>query len=200
MGKPKVTAVCVDLETTGLNYDEDVILEVGMVAFENDFDVVDTFQAVVCGPTERFRLHEIDAAARRGDTEAQYVVDMHRSNGLWDAVEQGKGVSKEEAEAQACAWLDKLGATGLPMMGSTVHFDRQMLERNMPDLIGKFHYRNIDVSSIREWFYLVASDQHLSDLSLLEADGAKPRKLHRSVSDCIDSRDLLMRLTEVLHR
>lgn len=198
MMKRTVAALCIDVETTGLSLEDDLILEVGMVALDEQLEVIDSFQAVVCGPAERFRLHEIAAAAQRGDSGARIVTNMHISNGLAQLVEDGKGTSLEEAQRLACGFVDRLAAAGLPMMGSSVHFDRNMLAKHMPDLEAKFHYRNLDVSSIKNWINLRGDLAVLGELEKLKNDRSEARGLHRSVSDCIDTRDELRRYTEVL--
>lgn len=190
----KVAAIIVDVETTGLSYEFDMLLELGMVAIDSDMNVVDTFDRIVNSPKIRYRLHEVQAAARdEGDDGAKFVIAMHAESGLAAALERGEGADIPEVVEQAADWLQRMNGVGLPMMGSNVQFDRNMLRRHMPSLEAMFHYRNIDVSSIKEWVKAFGGDTYPTHIE----PQFSPRKLHRTVADCIDTRDELRIYTEL---
>lgn len=188
--------VIVDVETTGLDYDKSALLEVGMVAIDRNQDVVDTIQVVISSPQARFQIHDLQRAAREGDEQAKTVVDMHTENGLFAAIEREDGVSLSMGMIQLTEWLERLNATGLPMTGSSVGFDRRMLSTHMAPVEQLFHYRNIDISSIKEWVRTYKRD-FFDDFIAPRLEELRPKKLHRAVADCIDTRDELRVYTGV---
>lgn len=188
--------VIVDVETSGLSYADDVLFEVGMVAIDQNQDVVDTIQVVIASPATRHRAHQLQALADRGDEQAKVVAGMHTENGLFAAIDRGDGVSLSMGMIQLTEWLERLKATGLPMTGSSVGFDRRMLSTHMAPVERLFHYRNIDVSSIKEWVRTYKRDFY-DDFIVPRLEELHPRKLHRAVSDCIDTRDELRVYTGV---
>jgi len=80
-----------------------------------------------------------------------FVVNMHEKSGLFDQVTKN-GVHIYEASNELVAWMGEVGITkgDLPMAGSSVGFDRSFLKRHMPEVESMFHYRNIDVSTVKE--------------------------------------------------
>lgn len=143
----------VDVESTGLG-ESDRLLEVGMVAFDENLDVVDVFSSVVID----------DLTWAKVDTMDDYVTQMHTDNGLltdlevaWDSGQVGRDrFSPEGVELAACGWMDSLGigvsdATLLPMLGSSLLLDRNMLSRQMPVLYDRIHYRSVDTTGFRLW-------------------------------------------------
>lgn len=192
----KVVGIVLDIETTGLGA-EDVILEVGMLAVDRDFDIVGTLQVVISSANTRYRMHEVRRLALDGDEAARYVVEMHTGNGLFAAIDAERGVSPAVAEERLLQFLEEHSASGLPMTGSSVHFDRRFLAAHMPKVEAMFHYRNIDISSIREW---VATYRPGLFRDFVEpAREELPRRaLHRAVADCKDTLDELRLYTEVL--
>lgn len=191
----RTCCICIDLETSGLNLEVDRILEIGMVAFDEDLEAIDTFSTMINSQAVQNRLHELQAEAIGGDENAQRVIAMHTENGLLPALRAKKGVPLDVATTQAIAWLGKVGGVGLPITGSNAPFDRKFLNRYMPSLEKKFHYRNIDVSSIKEWLKAYAPELYA------EIDSRRlkePIKLHRTISDCMDTRDELRRYNEAL--
>lgn len=78
------------------------------------------------------------------------VVEMHTQSSLWEQIPD-RGESLDEAEAALLTFLSKWVEPGeSPMCGSTVSFDRSFLREHMPKLEKYFHYRNIDVSTVKE--------------------------------------------------
>lgn len=193
----QVTGVLLDLESTGLNPHEELILEVGVLLIDRRFDIVDTLQVVISSPSTRFRIHELKKLAEKGDEGAARVVEMHTANGLFKAIEAENGLSRDEAVDQLQHFIDQHGAAGLPLTGSSVHFDRRFLQEQMPHVERLFHYRNIDVSSIREWVATYRPEL-FRDFVEPQRENLHPRMLHRAVSDCKDTLDELRLYTEVL--
>jgi oligoribonuclease len=138
--------VWIDTETTGLA-DDAVVLELGFVVTDIYLNELWSHSWLIHPPTTYSDLVlSMD----------NYVQEMHHKNGLLhdlsEAWNTGKLDGPQTVELQAIALL---GAAGIepgknPLCGSTAHFDRRMIAHNLPKLEAYFHYRNIDVSSIKE--------------------------------------------------
>lgn len=131
--------VWVDMEMTGLSPDNDRILEVAMIVTDPQLNTIAVAPVVVVHQSDEI-LGSMDAWNR----------STHGKSGLIDKVRLS---SVNEAEASGI-FLDFLRAyvpSGKsPMCGNTVHQDRRFMQRYMPELEAFFHYRNIDVSTIKE--------------------------------------------------
>jgi oligoribonuclease len=136
-----------DLETTGLRTNEDAILEVGTVITDRslDLDIIAELSFVVF-PTKYTLVSEID----------DYVVQMHTKSGLWEeSVGMGQEcVYFETACAEIVKFMTRHKAIGSPLCGSTINFDRAFLQAQAPELLKAFHYRNVDVSTLKNVFRL----------------------------------------------
>lgn len=135
----------VDLETTGLSEESCDILELGIVIASPDLEVL-SGRSWLVQPNNplgvyKKRVHE-------------KVIEMHTKNGLFAAIDAGKGMDRHDVAAQAisfCSEFEK-DLSKKPLCGSSVHFDRRFLRRWMPVLDEIFSYRNIDVSTLKELF------------------------------------------------
>jgi len=132
----------VDLETTGLEERDGLILELGMILTDSRLRVVAEFQRVV-------HVHRL--IDRFGDGIPPHVLDMHSRSGLFAEVEQ-PGPCLGLVEDQALEWVEEHDAGGLHMAGSGVGFDRRWMRRHMPRLAAVFHYRNHDLTTLRRFF------------------------------------------------
>lgn len=129
--------IWMDLETTGLHANEDVILEVACIVTEDDFTEVDRFTAV-CNHT--LVMDDID----------NYVLEMHAKSGLWDAVSESP-LSQEVVGGMLLEFIQEyVGKRFAPLCGSSVHFDRKFLEHHWRPVYDWLHYRNVDVSTVKE--------------------------------------------------
>jgi oligoribonuclease len=131
--------VWIDCEMTGLDLDVDQLVEIAIVV--TDFELKplhEGFQLVI----------KPDASAL--ENMGEFVTDMHRSSGLLDEIPQG--VSVAEAEFQALEYIQRFAPVEgkAPLAGNTIGTDRAFLSRYMPRLDRWLHYRNVDVSSIKE--------------------------------------------------
>lgn len=172
-GEPSL--IWVDTETTGFHPFNHSILEIGMVATTQALSVIDIFHVPVRPMNDPRPLMD-DA-----------VLEMHTNSGLLEQSEQ-HGISYLEATEEACAWLDAIHGYGedsvdpLPMAGSSVHFDRRFLQVKLPEIDQQFHYRNVDVSTIKELCQRYNPDVY----SHLEEYTTK-KGLHRALPDIADS-------------
>jgi len=136
--KTKQHLAWVDIETTGLNPEHDRILEVALVITDTDLTEVAHLTRVLF--TENVVLETMDS----------WCVDMHAKNGLSAACREST-VTRPAAERDLSDLLRAYTVkSGSPLCGASPHFDRSFLSRQMPTLAAWFHYRNLDVSSVRQ--------------------------------------------------
>lgn len=140
----------VDIETTGLDANADVPLELGIVLVDKMGYEVDSCKWLVW---EEEDLH-FQKAVQRG-RENSFVNQMHTDNGLWDDLETFACYSRDGADSAAVRWLENKGVpTGKDAVGmtgnSTGSLDRPFSLVHFPKLNTYLGYRNIDISSVKE--------------------------------------------------
>ena len=163
--------IWIDLEMTGLDTDRDGILEIATVVTDGDLCVLAT------GP-EFAIAHPLSTL----DGMDEWNRNQHGNSGLWRRVLE-EGVPLAEAEASTLAFLREWVPAGAsPMCGNSICQDRRFMHRLMPSLERHFHYRNLDVSTVKElarrW-----SPEVLS--------GVRKVSAHTALSDVRDSIDEL---------
>lgn len=131
--------VWIDCEMTGLDLDRDALVEVAIVVTDGDLQPLDAGLSVVIRPP---------SAALEGMSD--FVRTMHEKSGLLPLLDDGMDLT--EAEAALLAYLTRHvpEARKAPLAGNSIGTDRAFLQRHMPVLEGHLHYRNVDVSSIKE--------------------------------------------------
>ena len=131
--------IWIDLEMTGLSPFTDRIIEIAVV-------VTDPLLTVrVEGPV--LAIHQSDAVLDGMDA---WNKGTHGRSGLIDRV-KASTVDEATAQAQVCAWLAQYVPKGKsPMCGNSICQDRRFLAKDMPELEAFFHYRNLDVSTLKE--------------------------------------------------
>ena len=135
----ELNLVWVDMEMSGLNPDVDRILEVAMVVTDAQLTVLAIAPVVV--------LHQPDTVLDGMDA---WNKSTHGKSGLIDKV-RASTTSESQASALLLDFIRGYVPAGkTPMCGNTVHQDRRFMQRYMPQLESFFHYRNIDVSTIKE--------------------------------------------------
>ncbi len=131
--------IWVDLEATGLDPETRVILEIACLVTDKDLNELGEGVDLVIHQAGR-AIGQLDPWCRR----------QHGISGLLEASRTSK-VSLAEAEAQTLAYVRRYCLVRKsPLCGNSVCFDRRFLIRHMPKLEACFHYRNVDVSSIKE--------------------------------------------------
>ena len=170
--------VWIDLEMTGLFPATDRIIEIAVV-------VTDAQLAVrIEGPV--FAIHQSDAAL---DAMDAWNKGTHGRSGLIDRVKASR-IDEAGAEAQVIAWLKQYVPSGKsPMCGNSICQDRRFLANTMPALEAFFHYRNLDVSTLKE----LARRWKPSIL-----DGFKKAQAHTAMADIHESIDELLYYREHL--
>jgi oligoribonuclease len=174
--------VWVDLEMTGLDPDEHVIVEIAVIVTSGDL------ATAIEGPD--LIIHATDEELGRMD---DFVTKMHAKSGLTEEV-RASTLTVAEAEHQVMRFLrthvpePKVGL----LAGNSVHTDRIFLTRFMPAITGHLHYRIVDVSTVKElarrWYPGVLDDAP-------EKGGA-----HRALADIRESIDELRWLRERVFR
>jgi oligoribonuclease len=130
---------------TGLDLEVDELVEVAVVITDYALEPVDPGFSIVIKP---------DASAF--DNMSDFVRDMHTASGLLEEIPNGVGLA--EAEYEVLEYILKFVPEGgtAPLAGNTIGTDRAFLAKYMPRLDAHLHYRNVDVSSIKElsrrWF------------------------------------------------
>ncbi len=164
--------VWIDLEMTGLLPDTDRIIEIAVVV--TDAQLTQRVE----GPV--FAIHQSDATL---DAMDAWNKGTHGRSGLVDRVKASL-VDEAAAEAQVIEFLKRYVPKGKsPMCGNSICQDRRFLARTMPALEAFFHYRNVDVSTLKE----LARRWKPTAL-----DGFKKAQAHTALADIHESIDELL--------
>lgn len=131
--------VWIDLEMTGLDPQRERIIEVATLVTDNALNLIAE------GPV--LAVHQPDSLLAAMD---DWNRKTHGESGLIERVRQSE-IDTAEAQRRTLEFLNAHVAPGSsPMCGNSVHQDRRFLEREMPALLDFFHYRNLDVSTLKE--------------------------------------------------
>lgn len=131
--------VWVDMEMTGLDPDNDRIIEIAVIVTDSELNVLAE------GPV--FAIHQSDETLDKMDA---WNKGTHGRSGLIERV-KASTVTEADAEAELIAFLKRFVPAGKsPMCGNSICQDRRFMVRGMPKLEEFFHYRNLDVSTLKE--------------------------------------------------
>tara|TARA_B110000444_G_scaffold37808_1_gene33353 strand:+ start:754 stop:1335 length:582 start_codon:yes stop_codon:yes gene_type:complete len=137
--KDALNLVWIDLEMTGLDTLNDVIIEIATIVTDKNLNIIAE------GP-----VFAINQKKEILDSMDEWNTRQHNRSGLVDRVLQSN-TSLIDAEKGTIRFLEKFVDSGTsPMCGNSICQDRRFLSREMPNLENFFHYRNLDVSSIKE--------------------------------------------------
>ena len=172
LAKNDSNLVWIDLEMTGLYPDRDRVIEIAVVVTDAQITMR------VEGPV--FAIHQSDATL---DAMDAWNKGTHGKSGLIDRVKASE-IDEAHAQAQVIEWLAQYVKAGKsPMCGNTICQDRRFLANHMPALEAFFHYRNLDVSTLKElarrWKPAVL-------------DGIKKAQAHTALTDVHESIDELL--------
>mgnify|MGYP000181580107 FL=1 len=131
--------IWIDLEMTGLDTQNDVIIEIATLVTDAELNLLAE------GPM--LAIHQPDNLLDKMD---EWNTRQHGKSGLTERVKKSS-VDEKQAEAETIEFLKKyVPASASPMCGNSICQDRRFLARCMPDLEDYFHYRNLDVSTLKE--------------------------------------------------
>ena len=131
--------IWIDLEMTGLDTQNDVIIEIATVVTDSELNTLAE------GPV--LAIHQGDEILNAMD---DWNTKQHGGSGLTERVKNST-INEAEAERQTIEFLRQyVPANASPMCGNSICQDRRFLARCMPALENYFHYRNLDVSSLKE--------------------------------------------------
>ena len=131
--------VWLDMEMSGLNPDTDVVLEVALVVTDKDLNLVEEGPVLV--------LHQPDDVLDGMDS---WNKGTHGKSGLIDKVKASR-LTAVDVQTQMIEFMKQhVPARTSPMCGNSICQDRRFLARWMPRLESYFHYRNLDVSTLKE--------------------------------------------------
>jgi oligoribonuclease len=172
LAKHDSNLIWIDLEMTGLYPDRDRIIEIAVVV--TDAQIATRVE----GPV--FAIHQSDATL---DAMDAWNKGTHGKSGLIDRVKASE-IDEAHAQAQVIEWLAQYVKAGKsPMCGNSICQDRRFLANHMPALEAFFHYRNLDVSTLKElarrWKPAVL-------------DGIKKAQAHTALADVHESIDELL--------
>ncbi|MEP1473124.1 MAG: oligoribonuclease [Halieaceae bacterium] len=130
--------VWVDLEMTGLDPDADVVIEIATIVTDSDLNTLAE------GPV--IAIKQPDAVLNSMD---EWNTTHHNRSGLVDRVKASQ-YDEDKAVSETISFLDQwVPANASPMCGNTICQDRRFMARHLPKLEAWFHYRNLDVSTLK---------------------------------------------------
>ena len=163
----ELNLIWVDLEMTGLDPEKDRIIEVALVVTDPDLNVL--------GEAPVFAIHQSDEILNGMDA---WNRGTHGRSGLIDRV-RASNVTEAMAEDALIEFLGQDGPKGKsPRCGNTICQDRRFMAKTMPKLEAYFHYRNLDVSTLKE-----IARRWKPEL----VDGFKKMQKHTALADILES-------------
>lgn len=139
MAKSKHNLIWIDLEMTGLDTNNDHIIEIATIVTDSELAILAE------GPI--IAIHQPDSVLAAMD---EWNTNQHGRSGLTERV-RNSTITAQQAEQETLEFLKKYVPAGIsPMCGNSICQDRRFMARCMPELEAYFHYRNLDVSSFKE--------------------------------------------------
>ncbi len=157
----------IDLEMTGLDHQNDLILEIATIITDTDLNIVAEGPSMV--------IYQPDEILNKMD---QWCIDTHTNTGLFRQVQESC-VTVQEAEQETLFFLQEYASKGdMPLCGNTVWFDKLFLKKEMPRIVEYLHYRVVDVTAFK---IMISAWSGKKDL------GFKKQNTHRALDDIKES-------------
>lgn len=174
--------VWLDLEMTGLNVEKEVIIEIATIVTDGNLNILAEGPDLV--------IHQPTIVLDRMD---EWCTRQHGLSGLTEAVKESR-LTEKDAEERTLAFLQEYIEPGKsPLCGNSIGQDRRFLEKFMPKLSSFVHYRNIDVSTVKElarrWRPDLSMDKDQSSAHRALAD------IRESIKELRYYRDTFFKLT-----
>ena len=164
--------IWIDLEMTGLNPEVERILEIATVVTDASLNVIAEGPSLV--------IHQPRSLL---DNMDEWNTNQHGKSGLLEAVMESR-LTESQAEQETITFLSQFVQEGQsPMCGNTIGQDRRFLVKYMPTLAAFFHYRNLDVSSLK-----ILANMWRPDIAY---NPQQKHAAHRAMQDVYDSIDEL---------
>ena len=158
--------IWLDLEMTGLDPEHERIIEIATIVTDSELNIIAEGPNLVINQNKSLL-----------DSMDEWNQKQHSSTGLIDAVKISN-ITEQMAEIETLDFISKyVGQKKSPMCGNTVSHDRRFLAKYMPDLESYFHYRHVDVSSVKELI-----SRWMNDAQTYEKKGS-----HRAKDDIKES-------------
>jgi len=159
--------IWIDMEMTGLNSDTDKIIEIATIITNSNLDVV------AQGPV--LAVHQSDSVLSGMD---EWNTRTHGGSGLTQRVREST-LSEADAERQTLDFIQQyVPKNKSPLCGNSICQDRRFMARGMPQLEAYLHYRNLDVSSIKELVRRWRPEL---------ANGFEKKNTHKALDDILES-------------
>lgn len=137
----KAKLLWIDLEMTGLDPEKDRILEVAAIATDMDLNEIATYEAVVKVDDELIKNRMVGEFWERNQDSYNALVSQNKD-----------GRPIKEVEKELLEFLDQNFGKEIYLAGNSIHQDRKFIEREMPELNKRLHYRMLDVSAWKIYF------------------------------------------------
>ncbi|CAI4226425.1 unnamed protein product [Auanema sp. JU1783] len=139
MSYSKVPLIWIDCEMTGLNYEKQTLVEIAAIVTDADLNVISEGPNIV--------IHQDDKTL---DAMDDWCKKTFAENGLLERIKSST-VSMQEAENQVLSFVEEHTKRGqCPLAGNSIYMDKLFIQKYMPRLANHFHYRLVDVSTIKE--------------------------------------------------
>ena len=163
--------IWIDLEMSGLDYEKERIIEIATIVTDSQLNIIAEGPALA--------IHQSDKLLNAMD---KWNTKQHNKSGLVARVKSSI-IDEAEAEERTLSFLRQHVPFGKsPMCGNSIYFDRRFLQKYMPKLAAYFHYRSIDVSTIKE-----LAERWAQEIK----KGFKKESTHLALNDIRDSIDEL---------
>lgn len=137
----KAKLLWVDLEMTGLDPEKDKILEVAAIATDMDLNEIATYEAVIKVDENIIKERMVGEFWERNQDSYNALVKQNQN-----------GKSAQAVEKELLEFLDQNFGKEIYLAGNSIHQDRKFIEREMPELNKRLHYRMLDVSAWKIYF------------------------------------------------